>query len=279
LAALTELASPNDAYRAALQTMRALPVPTYVTYRADLDPGDATISLTNLQDGRIKPRVVLGAEYYGASSFDVIYRASDGLAAIAVDPDHRAYSSLALFDPTWNGVSLWLRRGLLATIDRVGGTPEPNATPTPDKVPTTILTVTAFDPNAYKVEDAGVGWCGSDPGRLLHLTAKLDVSRHPLQRVVIDAIDGRICLARFAVSGTEGPAEFDGYVELRLGSVSGYPMVTDGYLDVGVKQAGERIGFAHVRFHYRDVHTPAALPDATFAPSPASPEPTPSTQP
>lgn len=264
LAALVGLASPNDAYRAALQTMRLLPVPSYVTYRADLDAGDATISLTNLQDGRIKPRVVLGAKYYGASSFDVTYRASDGLAAIAVDPDHRAYSSLALFDPTWNGVSLWLRRGLLATIDRAAGTPRPDATPTPAGLPATILTVYAFDPNAYRVEDAGVAWCGSDPGRMLHLTATRDIQRHPLERVVVDAVDGRICLARFAVSGTEGPAAFDGYVELRLGVVSGYPMVTDGYLDVGVKQAGQRIGFAHVRFHYRDVHTPVALPDATF---------------
>jgi len=267
LSAIAELASPNDAYRAALQTMRSLPVPSYVTYHADLDPGDATISLTNLLDGRIKPRVVLGAEYYPASSFEVAYRASDGLAAIAVDSDHRAYSSLALFDPTWNGVSLWLRRGLLATIDRVGATPGPNATPTPAKTPATILTVYAFDPNAYRVEDAGVGWCGSDPGRMLRLTATRDVGRHPLQRIVIDAIDGRICLARFAVSGTEGSAQFDGYVELQLGFASGYPLVTDGYLDVGVKQAGERIGFAHVRFHYRDVHTPVALPDATFAPT------------
>lgn len=267
LATVTELASPNAAYRAAIQTMHALPVPTYVTYRADLDAGDATISLTNLQDGLIKPRIVLGAGFYERSSFDVAYRANDGLAAIAVDADHRAYSSLALFDPTWNGVSLWLRRGLLATIDRTGSTPGPNATPTPAKVPPTILTVYAFDPNAYRVEDAGVGWCGSDPGRMLHLSAMRDVRRHPLQRVVIDAVDGRICLARFAVSGNEGAATFDGYVELQLGVVSGYPMVTDGYLDVGVRRAGERVGFAHVRFHYRDVHTPATLPDATFSPA------------
>jgi hypothetical protein len=264
LAALAELASPNDAYRAAIQTMRTLPVPSYVAYRADLDGGDGTISLTNLQDGRIKPRIVLGAGYYPQSSFDVTYRASDGLAAIAVDPDHRAYSNLALFDPTWNGVSLWLRRGLLATIDRAGATPGPNASATPAKVPTTILTVYAFDPNAYRVEDAGVGWCGSDPGRMLHLSATRDVLRHPLQRIVIDAIDGRVCLARFAVSGSEGPAQFDGYVELQLGLVSGYEMVTDGYVDVGVRQAGERVGFAHVRFHYRDVHTPVALPDDIF---------------
>ena len=148
----------------------------------------------------------------------------------------------------------------------VGATPRPNATPTPDKVPTTILVVTAFDPNAYRVEDAGVGWGGSDPGRMLHLRAKLDVRSHPLQRIVIDAIDGHICLAHFAVSGSEGPAQFDGYVELQLGLVSGYAMVTDGYLDVGVRQDGERIGFAHVRFHYRDVHTPVDVPEATFPP-------------
>lgn len=263
LAALAELASPNDAYRAALQTMRSLPVPSYVTYRADLDPGDATISLTNLLDGRIKPRIVIGAGHYPGSSFDATYRASDGLAAIAVEPGRRAYTSLALFDPTWNGVSLWLRRGLLATIDRPNATPEPDASPTPAKMPATILTVTAFDPNAYRVEDAGVGWCGSDPGRMLHLTATRDVQRHPLQRILIDAIDGRVCLARFAVSGGEGPAQFDGYVELQLGLVNGYPMVTDGYVDVEVRESGERIGFAHVRFHYRDVHTPAELVRST----------------
>lgn len=264
LAAIAGLASPNDAYRAALQTMRSLPVPSYVTYRADLDPGDATISLTNLVDGRIKPRIVIGAGYYAGSSFDATYRASDGLAAIAVDPDRRSYTNLALFDPTWNGVSLWLRRGLLATIDRAGATPGPDASPTPAKVPATILTVTAFDPNAYRVEDAGVGWCGSDPGRMLHLTATRDVQRHPLQRVVIDAVDGRICLARFAVSGSEGPAQFDGYVELQLALIDGYPMVTDGYVDVGVRESGERLGFAHVRFHYRDVHTPVAPPPSVF---------------
>jgi hypothetical protein len=261
-AAVAQLASPNDAYRAALSTMQALPVPAYVAYRTDLDPGDATISLTYLEDGHIKPRVVLGADAYPGTSFQVTYSSRNALAAIETDPGRRAFTNIALFDPTWNGVSLWLRRGLLATLERRGAaTPEPSASAQP-KIPTTIATVYAFDPNAYRVEDAGVAWCGDDPGRLLRMTALRDVSRHPLQRVVIDAVDGRVCQMRFAVTGSDGPARFDGYVELQFGALAGYYLITGGYLDVGVREDGERVGYAHVRFHYRDARALDSLPDA-----------------
>lgn len=263
-----QLASPNDAYRAALQTMRALPVPAYVTYRTDLDAGDATIALSYLYGGRIKPRIVMGAGLYDRKSWYVDYRSSDGLASIRTDSPTPtpAVTSIALFDPTWNGVSIWLRRGLLATLER-DATPAPSASATPDKEPATIATVYAFDPNAYKVEDAGIAWCGSDPGRLLALHALRDVQKHPLERVLIDAVDGRICMVRFAVSGTEGADRFDGYVDLQFGTVNGYYLVRDGYLDVGAKENGDRVGWAHVRFHDRDVRTPASLPDATFTAS------------
>lgn len=262
LAALTQLASPNDAYRAALATMGALPVPAYLTYRTDLDPGDATVSLTFLADGRIKPRVVVGGSY-AASSFRVIYRSSDGLAAIETDPGRGAFTSNALFDPTWNGVSLWLRRGMLATLAREPPTaPQSGPSAAPMKMPPTILTVYAFDPNAYGVEDAGVAWCGADPGRLLRLRALRDAERHPLQRIVIDAVDGRVCMVRFAVAGAEGPSRFDGYVDLQLGSMAGYYLITGGYLDVDVVQAGARVGFAHVRFHNRDARAFGREPSA-----------------
>jgi hypothetical protein len=260
---LAQMTSPNDAYRAALSTMRALPVPAYVTYRTDLDAGDATIVLSQLSDGRVKPRIVMGAGLYDRSSWQVDYRADDGLAAIATEPDKRALTSMALFDPTWNGVSLWLRRGLLATLERETATPAPNATP--DKEPATIATVYAFDPNAYRVEDAGVAWCGNDPGRLLRLTALRDVAKHPLQRVVIDVVDDRICTVRFAVSGTEGEARFDGYVELQFAHQAGYYLISGGYLDVAARENGDRIGWAHVRFHYRDAQAPASLPAEAFA--------------
>lgn len=242
--------------------MQALPVPAYVAYRTDLDAGDATISLTYLGDGRIKPRVVLGSESYAGTSFAVTYSSRNALAAIETDPGHRAFTNIALFDPTWNGVSLWLRRGLLATLERSGmPTPEPGANPQA-RLPATIATVYAFDPNAYRVEDAGVSWCGNDPGRLLRMTALRDASRHPLQRVVVDAIDGRVCQVRFAVSGSDGPALFDGYVELQFGTMAGYYLITGGYLDVGVRQDGERVGYAHVRFHYRDARALDSLPAA-----------------
>jgi hypothetical protein len=260
-AIVAQMSSPNDAYRAALATMRALPVPAYVTYRTDLDLGDATIALSRLSDGRLKPRILMGAGLYDRSSWQVAYRASDGLADVASNGD-RALTSMALFDPTWNGVSIWLRRGLLATLERENETPAPDATP--DKEPATIATVYAFDPNAYRVEDAGVAWCGDDPGRLLRLTALRDAVKHPLQRIVVDAVNDRICTVRFAVSGTEGKARFDGYVELQFATQAGYYLISGGYLDVGARENGDRTGWAHVRFHYRDAHTPVSLPDDTF---------------
>lgn len=258
-----QLASPNDAYRAALQTMRDLPVPAYVSYRADLDAGDATIALAYLSGSRIKPRIVMGAGRYAGKSWHVDYRASDGLASIQSDFPTPAVTSIALFDPTWNGVSIWLRRGLLATLER-DVAPTPSANATPGKEPVTIATVYSFDPNAYKVEDAGIAWCGSDPGRLLSLRALRDAQKHPLQRVLIDAVDGRICMVRFAVTGAEGADRFDGYVDLQFAPVGGYYLVRDGYLDVGTRENGERVGWAHVRFHYRDAHTPTTMPSALF---------------
>lgn len=262
IALLAQLAAPADAYRTAVDAMRAIPLPAFVTYRAQIDPGDATIELTRTPGYYAKPRLAYGADFYYPYEWYAAYRSSDGLSRLDFG-DGPAFSHLALFDPTWSGISVWMRRGLLGTLDRAPDLATPAPEPTPAAV-TQIADVYAFDPSAYRVDDGGIAWCGTDPGRVLRLRATRDPRRHPLQRVTIDAVTGRICIVRFEIDADEDGARFDGYAELRYVPLQSYFLADESYIDVAVRESGRLLGYAHVRMHYGDERVWQTLPDAKY---------------
>lgn len=260
---IAQLAAPSDAYRSALDATRNVPVPAYVTYVAHVEPGDATIELERTRTYYAKPRLAFGADFYYAFEWYGAYRTSDGLSRLDFG-DGPSFSRLALFDPTWSGASLWLRRGLLGALDRSGvpAMPLPAASAAP--MPNVIADVSSFDPSAYRVTDAGIGWCGTDPARILGLRATRDPVRHPLQRVLIDAIDGRICEVRFKIEADESGSRFDGYAELHYGPVGSYYLANETYLSVAVRKFGQLLGYAHVRTHFDDERGWQTLPDPVY---------------
>lgn len=243
---IAQLAAPSDAYRSALDATRNAPVPAYVTYVAHVDPGDATIELERTRAYYAKPRLAFGADFYYAYEWYGAYRTSDGLSRLDFG-DGPSFSRLALFDPTWSGASLWLRRGLLGALS---GGPTPLEAPSGTPMPNIIADVYAFDPSAYRVTDAGIGWCGTDPARALGLRATRDSGRHPLQRVLVDAISGRICSVRFKIEAEESGSRFDGFAELSYAPVASYYLARESYLSVAVREYGRLVGYAHVRTHF-----------------------------
>lgn len=258
---IAQLAAPSDAYRSALDATRNAPVPAYVTYVAHIDPGDATIALERTRAYYAKPRLEFGADFYYPFEWYGAYRTSDGLSRLDFG-DGPSFSRLALFDPTWAGASLWLRRGLLGTLMTGSGTPLPPSSAGP--IPNVIADVSAFDPSAYRVTDAGVGWCGTDPARILGLRTTRDPVRHPLQRVLIDAISGRICEVRFKIEAEESGSRFDGYAELHYAPVGSYYLAHESYLSVAVREFGRLIGYAHVRTHFDAERGWQSMPDTIY---------------
>lgn len=260
LVLIAQLASPLDAYRGAVEAMHELPEPAYVTYRAHVDRGDASIALSRTADSFAKPRVAFGAGIYAATEWTGAYRGSDGLSRLQFGQGP-SFSRLALFDPTWHGASVWLRRGLLGTLDPPSASTESaGAAPAPE--PSGVIAdVFAFDTGAYRVEDGGIAWCGNDPGRVLHLIPVRAPERHPLQRVTVDQSTGKICAVRFAIAAQEGRARFDGYVDVTYAPFGAYMLETESYLDVAVRQDGELQGYAHVRIHFADERVWNTVPD------------------
>jgi hypothetical protein len=256
--------SPQAAYRAALAQMHGVAEPAYIAYRTDIPAGKSTLVVRRGTNGRAELALETGGDA-PANHWQVAYRTSDRLASIPLADRTHVLSSLALFDPTWNGVNVWMRRGLTATAQTPQATPtagtEPS--PSPPAVPV-IAVVSAMSASDYTIEDAGPGDCEGRPGRALRLIAKHDAQNHPLQGVTIDVATQRFCTMRFALRAGNLAGSITGTVELHFGDVAGYYLVTGGIIQANVRSIGISIGRVSTSFTYTDMTFPALLPESDF---------------
>jgi hypothetical protein len=262
--------SAQEYYLAALAQMRAVPSPPpFITYRAEIPAGNGTLFVRRGAGGRADLMLAAGGPTH-ANRWLVSYRSSDRLASIPLADGTHVLSSLALFDPTWNGVDEWMRHGLTATDE----TREPSAAPapgTPALLPV-IAVVSAMSPGNYDIEDAGAADCDGRAGHALRLTATRDPQSHPLSGVTVDLATQRFCSMRFNLRAG-GAGSVTGTVELRFGDVGGYDLVTGGRIEGNARSIGISVGSFTIPFAYAAMAFPATLPDATFAAQTPAPAP------
>jgi hypothetical protein len=256
--------SADEYYRAAFAQMRDVREPAFVTYRADIPAGNSTLVVRRGTDGRAALVLEAGGTA-PANHWQVAYRASDRLASIPLADGTHVLSSLALFDPTWNGVYEWMRHGLTASAETVEPAVAASAAPQASALPV-IAVVSAMSPGNYTIEDAGPGDCDGHPGHALRLTAKHDASSHPLTGVTIDLATQRFCRLRFALRAGNVAGGVTGTVELHFGDVGGYYLVTGGTIEGAVRSIGIAVGHFATSFAYTAMAFPPALPGDAFVP-------------
>jgi hypothetical protein len=262
--------TPEAYYLAALAQMRDISEPAYISYRTNVPPGKSTLAVKRGPDGRASLFIELTGNA-PANSWEVAYRTSDRLASIPISDGTHVLSSLALFDPTWNGVDAWMHRGLSASATTPEPSTAPSASPAAAQSLPVIAVVNAMSPGSYTIEDAGAGDCDGRPGHMLRLKAKRNPQSHPLTGVTVDLATQRFCSMRFALHEGNLVSSVTGSIELRFGDVGNYYLVTGGDIDVNVRSIGISAARIDTSFAYADMAFPDHLPDSafTFEPAPA----------
>jgi len=218
--------SPEQLYARAVEHMKALPQPPNATYAVDIHVDGAGFLLDRKPDGRAEIGFVVGDRNAKPDgSFQAAYRSSDGLTALQTKPGQWADTTDPLFDPTWSGISDWIRYGLHGRPATATPMPSPTPAAQATAVPE-IAAVTAFGVAYYDVYDRGVKSCANgDPGHAVHLIAHRDPADHPLTDATIDLSTGELCALSFAVRQA-GPVSLRASIDLDLGTVNDQPVVT-----------------------------------------------------
>ena len=253
-------------YDRALDAMRNLPQPAYVTYGivgqgVGLDVDLETLHHLVWLELTNEPNVPSGPV-----TWHLQHRTYDYSTEITTEDGRRYVSTRAFFDPTWYGAFRALREGMLFYQQ----TDEPIETPPPSPAPgaspdlRTIAVVEVIGSNIYAVDDRGPEQCGNgDPGHALQLTSRKRDPHHQLSYVVVDTKNMRFCTIRFDTSQRGGTG---GYVEQHYGTVGGYWMQTDGEIFSAVRVLGVTVtqGTWDYKIYYGGF--PPTLPPSTFVP-------------
>ncbi len=144
-----------------------------------------------------------------------------------------------MLDPTWGGVSDWLRYGFhgVQTDEQRNFVATPRPSPTPDDM-RTIAVVRATDPGAYRIRNGGGAMChDGSPGHKLLLQALRDPETHPLTSVVIDVRSLTFCTMDLRF-GQSSALSFTGFFELHRAGVGPYREVIDGTADFFIRALG-----------------------------------------
>jgi hypothetical protein len=252
-------------YSSAVESMRALRQPQYLTYTMEGQGIGLSIRL------KVVHHLVwleLRASPYALQTGPVVWtlrhRTDDYASEIVEEDGRRLVSTRAFFDPTWYGAFRALRDGML-DFQQTDQPVSAYATPTPGPSPDlrTIAIVEVIGTNIYSVEDAGSAYCeNGDSGRALHLTARDGSPRHQLSDVVVDLRNLHFCTMRFNVAG----GGWRETVEQHFSDVGGYWLQTDGSIEASVRQLGMLLGHGVWSYHLDATQFPASIDPWAFVP-------------
>jgi hypothetical protein len=256
--------SPEAFYSSAVDSMRALPQPQYLTYTMEGEGDNLSIGLRVIRHLVWLEMTTGPAEF--PSEWAIRHRTDDYASEITEYDGRRLVSSRAFFDPTWYGAFRALRDGMLM-YQRPDLPVSAYATPTPGPSPDlrTIAVVSVIGSNIYRVVDKGAATCADgDSGHALHLISRDRDPRHQLADVVVNLRNMHFCTMRFNVSDSG----FSGSVEQHYRSVGGYWLQTDGVIETGVRALGILIGHGVWRYRLVQMSFPTSIPAQTFLPAP-----------
>src|SRR5579862_7624013 len=231
LAAIAATAPPPSAqefYSRAVEVMRDLPQPQYVTYAMDGEGHGMSIRLI-VRRHLVWLEMTSGSGLGGTTRWTMRHRTNDYATEIVDDFEgRRLVSSRAFFDPTWYGAFRALRDGMLF-YQPPEAPVSAYATPTPGPPSDlrTIAVVSVIGSNIYRVESSGPAVCyNGDDGFALHLVPRDRNRQHQLTDVVVDTRNMRFCTIRFNASD----GGLNGTVEQHYADVGGYWLQTDGII-------------------------------------------------
>jgi len=252
--------SPDAFYSAAVNSMRALPQPQYLTYTIVGDGDNLSIDLTVIRH-LVWLRMTTG-ESDGPSEWAIRHRTDDYASEITDEDGRRLVSTRAFFDPTWYGAFRALREGMLM-YQRTDPSVSAYATPTPGPSPDlrTIAVVEVFGTNIYRVVDKGAATCTDGvQGHALHLVPRDGDPRHQLADVVVNLQNMHFCTMRFNVR----ESGFNGSVEQHYSTIGGYWLQTGGIIETGIRTFGIMLKHGVWRYRLTQMTFPAAIPAETF---------------
>jgi hypothetical protein len=255
-------ASPEAFYSAAVDSMRALPQPQYLTYTIEGDGDNLSISLTVIRH-LVWLEMLTGGSAF-PSQWSIRHRTDDYASEISEEDGRRLVSTRAFFDPTWYGAFRALRDGML-DYQKTDPSVSSYATPTPGPPGDlrTIAVVEVIGTNIYSVVDKGPATCSDGaPGHALHLIPRDRNPRHQLADVVVNLRNMHFCTMRFNAS-TYG---FRGSVEQHYSTVGGYWLQTDGFVETGIRTLGIMVGHGVWHYQLTQVRFPRSVPAETFVP-------------
>lgn len=254
--------SPEAFYSSAVNSMRELPQPRYLTYTIAGDGDDLSIDLVVIRH-LVWLQMATG-ESDGPSEWAIRHRTDDYASEITEEDGRRLVSTRAFFDPTWYGAFRALREGMLM-YQRTDPSVSAYATPTPGPSPDlrTIAVVEVFGTNVYRVLDKGSAACADGaPGHALHLIPRDRDRRHQLTDVVVNLQNMHFCTMRFYVRDSE----FNGTVEQHYSTVGGYWLQTDGMIETGIRAFGIMVKHGVWRYRLTQMTFPKSIPADAFVP-------------
>ncbi len=255
-------------YERALEVMKALPEPTFMTYTENVSATGIGVGMyPSRVDGSAYLYIGWGPANKPAISWKTNYRAVN-IEAITLPDGRHMLGHSPVYDPSWNGAYDWLRYGLHGPVPS-SPTPSPHAagaSVATAAVPTIAL-VEALGSASYRIYEGGSATCSNgDPGHRLNLAAIGNADGHPLNYVVIDTRNVRFCTMGFHLPQESGLVALTGSFELHFGTVGSYWIITDGTGDLLMRSFGVSVHHAHLAFSFHDVAYPSMLSDPLFPP-------------
>jgi hypothetical protein len=260
-AAADDEPSAQAFYSSAVDAMKALPQPQYLTYSMEGESDGFAVDLIVINH-LVWLRIRAGN---APSTWQLRHRTDDYASEIIDQEGTRYVTQRSFFDPTWYGAYRALRDGMLdyQKIEKPLSelvTPAPSPTSTPDL--RTIAVVSVMGTSIYRVTDAGAATCSNgDAGHALHLVSRDRNPKHQLSDVVVDVASMRFCMIRFSVSDAFG---FHGVVEQHYADVGGFWLQTDGLLDGTDRVFGIATHHGIWRYRLTNVTFPKSIPAEAF---------------
>lgn len=253
--------TPAQYYARALDTMNALPQPSYATYAMDLKAAGAEITTECFANHEAALAIGWGRGMKHEIQARGEYALSGNAAAIQEKDGSYCPDDTAIFKPQWAAMHDWMRYGISeAPISATKQPPQSGPAHAPGLQ--TIASVTAVAPAAYDVFDDGAAKCpDGSAGHALHLIARSTPDEHPLTDVIIETATMRFCMMRFnLVNAVIAGTGAKGDATVNFGESNGYWSVTHGHLVFSLRMLGVSLKHFALDTSYSDFRYPQNLP-------------------